>query len=322
MTVWLRMGIDGCLGCLPWPWPSKPHYDALEAKVEEVWRRVLALPPGGVRPEDSFLELGGESLLALRVCATLRYELGGEAEPDEDVAPGDEKAPQFGHVSGAFAVATLLAAPSFRAFCDGLRRGGYSLPGDGVPCQGREQQRQAWPRLRSAARKRGPGAAAALAAELDAATPEDAQQWIGAAARQGNAKAAGSFTALHAAAQANATECVQFLLERRARATTTEPGAAMTPLHYAAMASGAGALDLLLKAKAPLTVRDARGQSLLHAAARSGSAEALRRLLQAMKDSRSRGFLEWSDRWARSAVHWASLNGHSEVLKILLEAKA
>ncbi|CAE7947087.1 Thumpd2, partial [Symbiodinium sp. KB8] len=58
------------------------------------------------------------------------------------------------------------------------------------------------------------------------------------------------------------------------------------------------------------------------AAARSGSAEALRRLLQAMKDSRSRGFLEWSDRWARSAVHWASLNGHSEVLKILLDAKA
>ncbi|CAE7754736.1 PKS-NRPS1 [Symbiodinium necroappetens] len=142
MTAWLRMG-DGCLGCLPWPWPSKPHFDALEEKVEEVWRRVLALPPGGIRPEDSFLELGGESLLALRVCATLRYELGGEAEPDEDVAPGDEKAPQFGHVSGAFAVATLLAAPSFRAFCDGLRRGGYHVPGDGVPCQGPEQKHQA-----------------------------------------------------------------------------------------------------------------------------------------------------------------------------------
>ncbi|CAE7227279.1 SEP2, partial [Symbiodinium pilosum] len=94
------------------------------------------------------------------------------------------------------------------------------------------------------------------------------------------------------------------------------------PLHYAAMATGAGALNALLKAKAPLTVRDARGQSLLHAAARSGSTEALRRLLQAIRDGRSRGLLEWSDRWARSAVHWAALNGHPEVLKILLEAKA
>ncbi|CAE7258709.1 psmB6 [Symbiodinium natans] len=218
----------------------------------------------------------------------------------------------------------VMRRPSLTAFCDGLRRGGVRTPaGEGAPND--QPHHQAWPRLRSAARRKGPDAAAALAAELDAAQPEDAQRWIGAAARLGNAKA-GSFTALHAAAQANAVECVQLLLERRARATVTEPGAAMTPLHYAAMAPGAGALDVLLKAKAPLTVRDARGQSLLHAAARSGRAESLRRLLQASREGparkASRGLLEWSDRWARSAVHWASLNGHSEVLRILLDAKA
>eukprot|EP00401_Gymnodinium_catenatum_P071160 CAMPEP_0117614074 /NCGR_PEP_ID=MMETSP0784-20121206/83829_1 /TAXON_ID=39447 /ORGANISM="" /LENGTH=165 /DNA_ID=CAMNT_0005417753 /DNA_START=12 /DNA_END=506 /DNA_ORIENTATION=+ len=36
----------------------------------------------------------------------------------------------------------------------------------------------------------------------------------------------------------------------------------------------------------------------------------------------SRGFLAWSDRWARTAVHWATLNGHIEAVALLLEHNA
>jgi len=42
--------------------------------------------------------------------------------------------------------------------------------------------------------------------------------------------------------------------------------------------------------------------------------------LRALKGGEgTRGLLEWTDRWARSAVHWASLNGHAEALAVLLE---
>ena len=88
-----------------------------------------------------------------------------------------------------------------------------------------------------------------------------------------------TFTALHAAAQSNSVACLQLLLARRAHATATEPGAGMTPLHYAAMAEGHEGLRLLL-ALAPVTVRDARQQSLLHAAARSGAVACLKHLLE------------------------------------------
>ena len=111
-----------------------------------------------------------------------------------------------------------------------------------------------------------------LMALLDALSPEDAASACG-------ATRASSFSALHAAAQGNRVDCVRLLLERRARATGTEPAAGMTALHYAAMAEGSEALQLLL-AKAPVSVRDQRGQSLLHAAARSGAVACLSHLLQ------------------------------------------
>merc|ERR1712032_1433921 len=34
------------------------------------------------------------------------------------------------------------------------------------------------------------------------------------------------------------------------------------------------------------------------------------------------GPLDWRDRWHRTPVHWAVLNNHALVLKVLLEAKA
>ncbi|CAJ1351863.1 unnamed protein product [Effrenium voratum] len=260
----------GCLPCLP-----RPAKRCLEEAVAEVWCRVLGLPDKSIQLCDNFVELGGESLLALRACASLRYLLG-KAEEDD----GEDG--EFGHVSGAFAVSELLRATDLGAYCAALRRSGHDLPGGTCP----STFTGAEPRPRQL--------------EL-----ENARREVG-------------FGPLHAAAQSNAVETVQLLLERRARATAVEPGAQMTAMHYAAMCKDSGALELLLASKAPVTVRDARGQSLVHAAARSGSVQCLRLLLA----QGGRKVLEWSDRWARSAVHWAVLNGHPEALELLLAARA
>ncbi|MFD7983484.1 non-ribosomal peptide synthetase [Kitasatospora indigofera] len=52
--------------------------DGLGEQVAAVWRTVLGLD--GVRPEDSFLDLGGHSLAALRVVHMLRRKLGVELQ--------------------------------------------------------------------------------------------------------------------------------------------------------------------------------------------------------------------------------------------------
>ncbi|GHH79759.1 hypothetical protein GCM10018781_58580 [Kitasatospora indigofera] len=52
--------------------------DGLGEQVAGVWRTVLGLD--GVRPEDSFLDLGGHSLAALRVVHMLRRKLGVELQ--------------------------------------------------------------------------------------------------------------------------------------------------------------------------------------------------------------------------------------------------
>ncbi|CAK9054981.1 unnamed protein product [Durusdinium trenchii] len=321
-------------GC--WAWLQSKPQPVLEDVVAEAWCRVLALPSGGVQPSDSFVALGGESLLALRVCAALRYEFAGSEVPDDDEAPGGDQA-QYGQLFGAFAVSELLRAPSLAAYCECLRLQGVtgaltSTTSISASHTGAERALEVLEEtsgrrlLCQSARQRGAGAREALVRLLDSVSPQESARWCGATRDSG-------FNALHAAAQSGAVECLQLLLERKAKTTSTEAGAAMTPMHYAAMAQEPEALDSLLAAKAPLTVRDARGQSLLHAAARSGSSECLQRLLQRSKEkdgsrerpprnTEARKLLEWSDRWARTAVHWAALNGHVEALKLLLEFKA
>jgi len=307
--------------------------EPLEKIVSQVWARVLACPLEVVLPYDSFVALGGESLLALRACATLRYELSGEGCLEE------QDAPQFGEIEGAFAVVSLLAASSLEAYCEHLRSHGYARgKARGSVCKDETQQAVAsasaqstWPEVRRAAQQTGPGAVAGLISALDSLGPRDQMLCLAGAGCRKNV--GGRFTALHAAAQADAVECLQLLLERRARATVTEGGAAMTPAHYAAMYSP-DCLRLLLAAGSPLPVRDARGQSLIHAAARAGNAASLAILVDAIDHGRNSGLrslrsgegnrslLQWTDRWARSAVHWAVLNGHADALAVLLRSGA
>eukprot|EP00928_Gymnodinium_smaydae_P018915 TRINITY_DN17205_c0_g1_i1.p1 TRINITY_DN17205_c0_g1~~TRINITY_DN17205_c0_g1_i1.p1 ORF type:complete len:861 (+),score=153.89 TRINITY_DN17205_c0_g1_i1:28-2583(+) len=320
---------------------STSRHTTFEQSVAREWERVLGLPEGTVQSGDSFYALGGESLLALRACAAIQYMV-----TDTPMPTADEQ--QFGMLSGPFTVLALLAADSLADYCVHLKTHGFGRvvrEDDAVSSsqkQRREQDRWeaadgaevTWAEVRDAARSTKEDAAVHLEQLLARAPPDLALRWCAAAPR--SVAGVPRFTALHAAAQAGAESCLRLLLSRRAKPTVTEGGSAMTPSHYAAMSSTA-CLRLLIDAKAPMTVRDARGQSLVHAAARAGNAASLELLLSTIQSCQrsdrgqpralrtgegNRGLLEWSDRWARTAVHWAVLNGHDDALNVLLRSGA
>ena len=81
----------------------------------------------------------------------------------------------------------------------------------------------------------------------------------------------------------------------------------------------------LLEAGCPLLIKDANKQSILHAAARAGHTAILEYVIEEHQSSRYNGpvpleqFLEFQDKWFRSALHWAVLHGNAKALKVLLE---
>jgi len=80
----------------------------------------------------------------------------------------------------------------------------------------------------------------------------------------------------------------------------------------------------LLEVGCPLLMKDANKQSILHAAARAGHANILEHAIGEHKSNRYNGpvpltqFLEFQDKWFRSALHWAVLHGKVKVVKLLL----
>lgn len=89
-------------------------------------------------------------------------------------------------------------------------------------------------------------------------------------------------------------------------------------------------VKMLLNAGVPLSMKDGNKQTVLHAAARAGHSQMLRYLLNEWKtgldagrikhyDSKHKGGkLDWLDKWYRTPVHWAVLNGRVDALEILL----
>ncbi|MDG4795592.1 type I polyketide synthase [Micromonospora sp. WMMD1082] len=55
---------------------EKPGSGATEAALAEVWGELLGVEPASIPPEASFLNLGGDSLLAVRMAARIRQRLG------------------------------------------------------------------------------------------------------------------------------------------------------------------------------------------------------------------------------------------------------
>jgi amino acid adenylation domain-containing protein len=84
------------------------------AVIAEVWREVLGVPTIG--PDDDFLALGGDSLIAVRIAARLRQRLGCELGPSALF--------QGGTVAGLARLATATA-PSAAAVAGEAREEGW-----------------------------------------------------------------------------------------------------------------------------------------------------------------------------------------------------
>jgi acyl-CoA synthetase (AMP-forming)/AMP-acid ligase II/ankyrin repeat protein len=87
---------------------------------------------------------------------------------------------------------------------------------------------------------------------------------------------------------------------------------------------------LLDEADVPIAIMDGNKQTVLHCAARSGHVLLLRFLLERWKKAgeereitiysrKKGGRYDWSDRWFRTPVHWAVLNGKVDALELLLD---
>lgn len=89
---------------------------------------------------------------------------------------------------------------------------------------------------------------------------------------------------------------------------------------------------LLDSGRTPISIKDGHKQTILHSAARSGHCELLKYIMAQWKIAAetigikftSHGnvagsIYDWHDKWFRTPVHWAVLNGRTSALRILLD---
>ncbi|CAE8647232.1 unnamed protein product, partial [Polarella glacialis] len=341
---------------------KKLPLEGFEAVVAEIWAAELAQSPGSVGRRSHFQELGGHSIAALRVCRRLLVRLSSACQATEpggpapaEVAVDDEAlGGDLGELAGAFAPQELLLRPRFSDYVAYLRSQGV----DGSVSATLPEEIERGPALESTPESGDEGGAAdgeAVSMLQRAAAcgavgvieflvgkglaPVDGRcsmRRLRAATRaQRSLRNTGKDglrppAPLHIAAAGSSCEAVAALLRLGANVTATEAHGVMA-LHLSAGAGPAEAVRFLLDAKAPLAAKDLNQQTVLHFAARSGNAETLALLLARWLEDESiasqgarvyGGALDWRDRWHRTPVHWAALNGHTSALRALLEGKA
>ena len=141
---------------------------------------------------------------------------------------------------------------------------------------------------------------------------------------------------MHLACLKGLPQLVERLLSKGGKAKSPD-ASGLFPIHLAASGESAVApysvaenhnrlqcIKLLLQAGIPLTMKDANKQTVLHAAARAGNCEVLRYVLSEWKRNicakpGMRESMNWRDRWSRTPVHWAILNGKIDALEVLVE---
>jgi acyl-CoA synthetase (AMP-forming)/AMP-acid ligase II len=129
----------------------------------------------------------------------------------------------------------------------------------------------------------------------------------------GTSRAAQRTSVLHLAVAGGNVAVVDLLVAHGSKLTAFDKHH-VTPAHLAAQRS-LPCLQRLLSAGVPAAIRDGRDQGLLHHAARTGNAEVLQYLLDVADLSPLK-----RDRWQRTPLHWAALNGHLAACRVLVEA--
>ncbi|TPP54349.1 AMP-binding enzyme family protein [Leishmania donovani] len=284
--------------------------DELYRVVQSVWQRMLGMP---VRCDTHYLHAGGDSLGALKLSRAVYLGLhaGSDAGIDE-----------HGRLPPPFQPCVLLQHPRFGDYVQALREAWAKAPLNGESKPENGETVTALPLLLQPPQVLSPAEAAAdsLFREVVAvqcAGIADRLLRHGLADVNGhNRREHRCTTPLHVAVasccsleQELATlRVVEVLLQHGARLTAVTLDG-VTAAHLAASRSAAILRRLLEHDQAVVHCRDARQQSLLHFAARSGNAETARLLRQyGLK-------IDTRDKWQRTPAHWAVLNGHTAVLE-------
>ncbi|MCP9263408.1 hypothetical protein DINM_006210 [Dirofilaria immitis] len=121
-------------------------------------------------------------------------------------------------------------------------------------------------------------------------------------------------TSLHVCAQVNALSCAEVILEHCDSVIDRPDWGGCPPLHYAASYGNPAFVELLLKKKlAQILSENKRGMTAAHWAALNGHSNIIRLLFDGGTDLKSR------DQQMRTVLHYAAVSGDLESVKFVLE---
>jgi acyl-CoA synthetase (AMP-forming)/AMP-acid ligase II len=293
------------------------EYSVWEALVSEVWIEVLGLRMNQLPRSSHFFELGGDSLAALRVCQCIAKKMNQSTGKDD-----------FGELLGSLAPAELLNRPKLIEFADYLSQ---SVATDNV----------SEPNQITVEKKQKESESGKLSVYLyraaSSGTPDIIQYLVEQKSVDPDGRETGSktssdiLTPLHVACANKQTSVVRILLNLGASSTVKDPNGVM-PLHLAAQKGPIEILDILLSAKVLIHSKDGNDQTIIHHAARANSPGnvfnwimerwAKYKNIQNISSRNKIGVFDWTDKWDRTPLHWAAVNGHRNIVVKLLEVQA
>ena len=285
---------------------SAISHGAFGVDLARIWSEEL-----GVAVEFGdcdFLAMGGDSLTALRVARKVRSLVLGE----DDSAGGN-----FGESLGVFAPIELLTRPSLNEYARFIRVNTGTWPSkyddsdeEGIVHDASEVTNDTGLNILYRVAAAGHSSLARLLVEAGV-----------------DLVATSASSPLHIACANSHLECIRTLLELGSSANAC--GAhRRTPLLVAASSPKCTAdiIKVLVAHGAKIDAMDDDKQSALHIAARAGASSAvLDIILDCASDSSgkkkfvSKLSVNALDRWRRTALHWASVSGHRNACKCLLD---
>jgi hypothetical protein len=270
--------------------------------VADIWSHEL-----GVKIECGDVEfglLGGDSLAALRVAQRVKALIVEESN--------DEHGGVFGESLGIFAPVELMIRPKLNDYIQFIRQGVAIWPKKYDDDGEEEEEVVSSPSYGVMFRVVAAGYENLIPLLVDAGAPVEPKY--------------GS-TPLHVACANTRLACVKKLIELGA-AVNAIGNRRKTPLLLAASSSACTTdiIQLLVDHGANLNATDEDHQTALHAAARAGTSSSVVLALLEAGDARAAGGKKRSlnmnalDSWGRTALHWASVNGHRNMCKVLLDS--
>lgn len=288
--------------------------------VVDVWMDVLGVPRGVLGNNSNFVERGGDSLRALRVCKLLSeiwMQRSGRKKEEEDGGI-------FGEELGVFQPGELLKRKRLGGFARYLRwaMGDFTSENAGASNENNKSL--------TAEPNSNP-----TPCELDFYTtvlytssslnlPTILSYLLTTLKLSPNPSTTSSTTPLHLSTLNSHLRTTAILLSHSASATTQDSNSA-TPLH---LASHDGPLNLVktvlehmqeqrpkIKPSDWISKPDNDGQTVLHHACRNGApSNVITFLIET-----SPATLTKKDKWGRTPLHWAVVNGHRSVVETLME---